>query len=199
MDKKAMFHLTYGLFVLTAKDGDKDNGCIVNTIMQVTDTPTQIIVAVNKNNYTHDMIANTGVFNVCVLTEKAQFDTYEQWGYQSGANVDKTKGIVYKRAKNDVIYLDKETNAYISGKVLEQMDLQTHTLFLAEVTEAVVLSNDKSVTYQFYQDNIKPKPTSDKKSGFICEVCGYVYEGDTLPEDYICPICKHPSSDFRPL
>lgn len=199
MDKKAMFHLTYGLFVLTAKDGDKDNGCIVNTIMQVTDTPTQIIVAVNKNNYTHDMIANTGVFNVCVLTEKAQFDTYEQWGYQSGANVDKTKGIVYKRAKNDVIYLDKETNAYISGKVLEQMDLQTHTLFLAEVTEAVVLSNDKSVSYQFYQDNIKPKPASDKKSGFICEVCGYVYEGDTLPEDYICPICKHPSSDFRPL
>lgn len=199
MDKKAMFHLTYGLFVLTAKDGDKDNGCIVNTIMQVTDTPTQIIVAVNKNNYTHDMIANTGVFNVCVLTEKAQFDTYEQWGYQSGANVDKTKGIVYKRAKNDVIYLDKETNGYISGKVLEQMDLQTHTLFLAEVTEAVVLSNDKSVTYQFYQDNIKPKPTSDKKSGFICEVCGYVYEGDTLLEDYICPICKHPSSDFRPL
>ena len=201
MDKKAMYKLSYGLFVLTAREGDKDNGCIVNTVTQVTTTPNRITVAVNKNNYTHDMIVKTGEFNVSVLTEGSKFETYKHWGFQSGSNVDKTEGITYQRAENGIIYLAEETNAYISAKVISATDLGTHTLFLAEVTDAAVIGDGESVTYSFYQKNIKTAPPKDaeKKKGFICTVCGYIYEGDTLPEDFICPWCKHPASDFKPL
>lgn len=195
----AMYNLTYGLFILTARDGDKDNGCIVNTVSQVTSSPNRIIVAVNKDNYTHNMIVQSGVFNVSILTEKSSFETYRHWGYQSGREVNKAQGIEFYRSQNGVIFLAKETNAYLSAKVVSMTDLGTHTLFLADVTEAAVLSEVPSVTYQFYQDHIKPKPATNKKKGFICTVCGYIYEGETLPEDYICPICKHPSSDFKPL
>lgn len=200
MDNKAMHRLSYGLFVLTAKEGEKDNGCIVNTVIQVTTEPNCIAVAVNKKNYTHDMIERTGMFNVSVLTEKSSFETYKHWGFQSGADVDKTKEITFSRANNGIIYLTEETNAYISARVRSSIDLGTHTLFLAEVTDAEVLSDDPSVTYAYYQSNIKQAPKADApKKGFICTVCGYIYEGDTLPDDFICPWCKHPASDFKPL
>lgn len=200
MSKEAMDKLTYGLFVLTAKEGDKDNGCIVNTVSQVTINPNCIAAVVDKKNYTHDMIMRTKEFNVSVLTEKSKFDTYKHWGFQSGADVDKTKQITFKRSKNGLIYLTGETNAFISAKVITSTDLGTHTLFLADVTEAEVLSSDESVTYSYYRKNIKTKPKADDaKKGFVCTVCGYIYEGDTLPEDFICPWCNHPAEDFEPL
>lgn len=198
MDKKAMFRLTYGLFILTAKEGDKDNGCIVNTVSQVTTEPNRIVVAVNKKNYTHDMIVRTGLFNVSVLTEGSRYETYKHWGFQSGADVDKTQAISFQRAENGVIYIAEETNAFLSAKVVSMTDLGTHTLFLADVTDAAVLSEDASVTYAYYQSNIKKAPAAaEKKKGFICTVCGYIYEGDVLPDDFICPWCKHPASDFK--
>lgn len=200
MDNKAMYRLSYGLFVLTAKEGEKDNGCIVNTVIQVTTEPNCIAVAVNKKNYTHGMIERTGMFNASVLTEKSSFDTFKHWGFQSGADVDKTKEITFSRADNGIIYLTEETNAFLSAKVRSAIDLGTHTLFLADVTDAEVLSDDPSVTYAYYQSNIKQAPKADaSKKGFICTVCGYIYEGDTLPDDFICPWCKHPASDFKPL
>lgn len=199
MDNKAFYNLTYGLFLLTAKDSDKDNGCVVNTVVQVTTQPNRITVAVNKANYTCEMINKTGEFNVSVLSEKAQFETFKHWGMQSGKNTDKTAGITFSRSENGLIYLAEECNAYLSAKVVSATDLGTHILFLADVTEAQVLSNEKSVTYAFYQSNIKPKAEQPKKKGFICSVCGYVYEGETLPDDFICPWCKHPASDFKPM
>lgn len=200
MDKKAMYNLTYGLFVLTAKEGDKDNGCIVNTVSQVTTEPNRIVVAVNKNNFTHDMIVRTGVFNVSILSEKSKFETYKHWGFQSGKDTDKLEQITFERSDNGLVYIAEETNAMISAKVVSMTDLGTHTLFLADVTDAKVLSDDESVTYSYYQKNIKPAPAdTGKKKGFICTVCGYIYEGDTLPPDFICPLCKHPASDFKPL
>ena len=200
MDNQAMYKLSYGLFVLTVKEGDKDNGCIINTAVQVTTEPNCITIAVNKKNYTHDMIMRTGIFNVSVLAENSSFDTYRHWGFQSGADVDKTKEITFSRAENGVIYLTKETNAVISARVVSTVDLGTHTLFLADVTDAKVLGDDPSVTYAYYQKNIKQTPkAAPEKKGFICTVCGYIYEGETLPEDFICPWCKHPASDFKPL
>lgn len=163
MDKKAMYNLTYGLFILTAKEGEKDNGCIVNTVSQVTTDPNRIVVAVNKKNYTHDMIVRTGVFNVSILTEKSKFDTYKHWGFQSGADVDKTQEIAFQRAENGVIYIAEETNAFLSAKVVSATDLGTHTLFLADVTDGAVLSEDSSVTYSYYQNNIKTAPAARKE------------------------------------
>jgi flavin reductase (DIM6/NTAB) family NADH-FMN oxidoreductase RutF len=145
------------------------------------------------------MIKNTGEFNVSILTENAKFDTFKHWGFQSGKTVDKTEGITLKRAANGIIYVAEETNALILAKVLSTTDLGTHTLFLADVTDCEVLSADPSVTYTYYQNNIKPAPTPQKKKGFVCNICGYIYEGDTLPPDFICPLCKHPASDFSPL
>ncbi len=200
MDKKAMYQLTYGLFILTAREGEKDNGCIVNTVSQVTTEPNRITVAVNKKNYTHDMILRTGEFNVSVLTEKSTFGTFKHWGFQSGAEVDKLEAVEYQRSGNGIVYIANECNAYISARVVSATDLGTHTLFLADVTDCAVLSEDNSVTYQYYQKNIKAAPAAqEKKKGFICTVCGYIYEGDTLPEGFICPWCKHPASDFKPL
>lgn len=200
MDNKAMFNLSYGLFILTAKDGAKDNGCIVNTVGQVTSQPNRISLTVNKANYTHDMILKTKEFNVSVLAENSKFETYKHWGFQSGRNTDKLESISFKRSANGLVYIAEETNAFLSAKVVSTMDLGTHTLFIADVTDGEVLSQVLSATYSFYQNNIKPKPAStEKKKGFICTVCGYIYEGETLPDDFICPICKHPASDFKPL
>lgn len=200
MNKKAMYNLTYGLFILTAREGDKDNGCIVNTAAQVTTEPNRITVAVNKSNYTHDMIIRTGEFNVSILSEASKFETYKHWGFQSGADTDKLESIEYSRSENGIVYIANECNAYISAKVISTIDLGTHTLFIADVTDAEVISQEEAVTYSYYQKNIKPAPeNSEKKKGFICTVCGYIYEGDTLPEDFICPLCKHPASDFKPL
>lgn len=195
-----MFNLSYGLFILTAKDGEKDNGCIVNTVGQVTSQPNKISLTVNKANYTHDMILKTKEFNVSVLAENSKFETYRHWGFQSGRNTDKLESISFKRSANGLVYIADETNAFLSAKVVSTLDLGTHTLFIADVTDGEVLSQVPSATYSFYQNNIKPKPAStEKRKGFICTVCGYIYEGETLPDDFICPVCKHPASDFRPL
>lgn len=200
MQKEAMYKISYGLFILTAREGEKDNGCIVNTVTQVTSEPNQIAVAVNKSNYTCGMIERTGQFNASVLTEDSKFQTYKHWGFQSGANVDKAEAVIYRRAENGVIYLEEECNAYLSARVVKSIDLGTHILFIGEVTDGAVLSEGKSVTYEYYQRHIKTAPpASEKKKGFICTVCGYIYEGETLPEDFICPWCKHPASDFKPL
>ena len=200
-----MLKLPYGLYVLTAKEGEKDNGCIINTAMQATVSPNQITVIVNKLNYTHDMICNTGVFNLSVLSEEAPMEVFKHFGFQSGRDVDKLADFEdVTRAENGICYLTSYTNAMIAAKVVEHRDCGTHTLFIAEVTEAKVLSEVPSMTYQYYFENVKPKPMAPSqeeqpKKGFVCKICGYVYEGDTLPEDYVCPICKHGASDFEPL
>lgn len=200
MDSQVMNNLSYGLFVLTAKDGDKDNGCIINTAAQVTTTPNRIIVTVNKDNLTHDMIVDTGEFNVSILDESASFDTFKQFGFQSGRDVDKFLEVSFARAQNGIVYLTKQCNGYISGKVVESKDLGTHTMFIAEVTDGGILSDKPSATYAFYHANIKPsaKPVQEKQ-GFVCTVCGYIYEGSELPADFVCPLCKHGAEDFKPL
>ena len=200
MDKKAMYQLTYGLFILTAKEEGRDNGCIVNTVTQVTAEPNRIAVAVNKKNYTHGMIQRTGAFNVSILTANSKFGTYQHWGFQSGADMDKLAQIPFMRAENGIAYIAEECNAYLCAKVISSVDLGSHTLFLADVTDGDVLSGEASVTYDYYQKHIKPAPKAqEQKKGFVCTVCGYIYEGDTLPEDFICPWCKHPASDFKPI
>ena len=204
IEPAAMFKLSYGLFVLTAKSRDgADNGCIINTVMQVTDNPKRITIAVNKANFTHDLIAETGVFNVSVLTEEAPFKVFQTFGFQSGRDTDKFAGCesAPARSANGLRYVPKYTNAFISGKVIQAEDMGTHTVFTAEVTEAKVLSDERSVTYAYYFDHIKPKPqpVAEDKKGFVCKICGYVYEGDELPPDYICPLCKHGAEDFEPL
>lgn len=201
IDPAAMFKLSYGLFVLTAKDGSKDNGCIINTVMQVTDATKRIAIAVNKANYTHDMIKKTGVFNVSVLSTDAPFKLFKQFGFQSGRDTDKfAEGGKEVRTVNGLRYVPEYSNAVISGKVINEVELDTHTMFIAEVTEAAVLSSVPSVTYQYYFDHIKPQPQpTTEKSGYVCKICGYIYEGDELPEDFICPLCKHGAEDFEKL
>ena len=205
MDKKAMNKLSYGLFVLTAKMGDKDNGCIINTVGQVTSEPNRISIAVNKANYTHDMVMQTGVFTVSVISEEADFELFKRFGFQTGREVDKFAGFTdYKTGANGVRYVTKGTNAYISAKVLQTVDLGTHTLFIAEVTDMEVLSTVASATYSYYHANIKPKPqevgkTPDGQTIWRCTICGYEYVGEELPDDFICPLCKHPASDFEKI
>ena len=201
MDPAAFFKLSYGLFVLTAREGEKDNGCIINTAQLLTDTPKRITIAVNKQNLTHDMILRTGVFNVSVLTEKVPFKVFQHFGFQSGRDTDKFAGWEGPRSANGLCYLPEYTNALLSGRVISTADYGTHTLFVAEVTEARILSEEPSVTYSYYFQHIKPKPQpqAEKKKGFVCKICGYVYEGDTLPEDFVCPLCKHGAEDFEPL
>ncbi len=201
IEPSAMFKLSYGLFVLTAK-GQKDNGCIINTVMQITDNPKRITIAVNKANFTNKMILDSGCFNVSVLTTDTPFSIFERFGFSSGKDTDKFEGFnSVARSENGLYYLTEYSNAFISAKVTQSIDCGTHTLFIADVTEAAVLSNAESVTYQYYFDNIKPKPnqTAEKKKGFVCKICGYIYEGETLPADFVCPLCKHPAEDFEPI
>lgn len=199
INPSALFKIGYGLYVVTARDGEKDNGQIVNTVTQVSDKPNRIAVNINKVNYTCEMINKTGRLNVCVLSEEAPFKVFEHFGFQSGRDVDKFADFKHvERASNGVLFLDKYANAYISGKVVDKVDLGTHTMFICEVTECVVLSDRETMTYTYYQKEVKPKPDADKK-GFVCTVCGYIYEGDKLPDDFICPLCKHGADDFEPL
>ena len=200
IEAATMFKLTYGLFVLTAKEGDRDNGCIINTATQITASPLKISIAVNKSNFTHDMILRTGEFNLSILSESAPFDIFEQFGFQSGKDTDKFAKCDYNtRTENGIRYVPEYTNGVISAKITESFDYGTHTLFIADITQAFALSQDPSVTYQYYFDHIKPKPTVAKKqkNGFVCKICGYVYEGDSLPEDFICPLCKHGAEAFE--
>lgn len=203
ISSNALNKLASGLFVLTAKDGQKDNGCITNTVMEVTDSPKRIVIGVNKSNYTHDMILKTGMFNLSVLTEETPFQVFEHFGFQSGKDVDKfADASVEYRAENGLRYFPDYANAYFSAKVIDAKEFETHTMFTAEVTEAKVLSSVPSLTYSFYQKYIKPQPaatTASGQTGYVCKICGYVYEGDVLPEDFICPLCKHGVSDFEKL
>ena len=201
---ETMFKLSYGLFVLTARDGDKDNGCIINTVTQITVSPIKISIIVNKVNFTHDMIVKTGEFNISVLSESVSFSVFKQFGFKSGKDSDKFAECPYgDRTENGIRYIPEQTNAVISGKVTESVDCGTHTLFIADVTEAFALSGENSVTYQYYFDHIKPKPKpkpqKDGKKRWICKICGYIYEGDELPKDFICPLCKHGAEDFEEL
>ena len=201
MNEKALFQLTYGLYVLTAAKDGRQNGCIINTAGQVTNTHNRIQIAVNKANYTHDMIKETGVFNVPMISPQASFELFKRFGFQSGKGVDKFAGFEgYAVGENGVNYITDGCNGYISVKVEQTLDLGTHTLFIGLVTDMDVLNDVPSTTYGYYQDNIKPKPQAPKGEGkpvWICKVCGYVYEGENLPADYICPLCKHPASDFE--
>jgi flavorubredoxin/flavin reductase (DIM6/NTAB) family NADH-FMN oxidoreductase RutF len=199
-DPSALDKLTYGLFIISAKDGDKENGCVTNTVVQTTASPLKISFALNKANLTHDMIKKTGVFNISVLTESAPFNLFERFGFQSGRDADKFVPDIHSaRADNGVLYLTEHVNAVISGAVVNAVDCGTHTLFIAEVAQAFVLSGESSATYRYYFEHIKPLPLprEDKKSGFVCKICGYVHEGDELPEDFICPLCKHGAEDFE--
>lgn len=197
-DSNAMFKLSYGLFLLTAKD-EKDNGCIINTAMQITSNPNKIMISVSKENYTHDMIMKTGLFNVSVLTTETTFEIFKHFGFQSGKDADKFNFTAVKRSENGIYYLTIFSNAFISAKVTQTLDCGTHTIFIADVTESKVLSDKESMTYKYYFDNVKPKPKNEKKKGYVCNICGYVYEGEELPDDFICPICKHGAGDFSPL
>ena len=198
MDAKALFKIGYGLYVLTAKDEEKDNGCIINTVMQITSNPCQIAIAVNKLNYTNQMIQKTKKFNISVLSENAKFETFKHFGFQTGKDVNKFEDYSdAKRSPNGVLYITHDTNAFMSAYVKQEIDLGTHTMFIAQLVAAEVLSDAPTVTYDFYQKNIKPKPEQTKKSGWRCKICGYVYEGENLPSDFICPWCKHGVEDFE--
>lgn len=198
MDKTAMFRLGYGLYIVTATDKEKDNGCIINTVMQITDTPLQIIAGINKENYTHAMIVKTKQFNLSVLSEETPFSVFQHFGFQSGKTVNKFSKQPGIRGSNGTILVSSYSNAILECSVKEIIDTGTHSLFLAEVTEAKVLNNQPSMTYAYYHSHVKPQP-SPKKQGWICNICGYVYEGETLPENFICPICKHGASDFKKI
>ena len=207
MDKlsnDAITKIGYGLYVLIAREGEKDNGCICNVVAQLTSSPMQMMIAVNKKNLTHDMILRTARFNVCCLTEHTPMKVFQHFGFQSGRDVNKFEECeVEMRSSNGLLYLPKYTNAYLSGQVNYAKDLGTHTLFIADITEAMHLSDDPSLTYAYYQQHIKPQPSNPQtlepsnKKRWVCEVCGYVYEGDELPDDFICPWCKHGKSDFK--
>jgi flavin reductase (DIM6/NTAB) family NADH-FMN oxidoreductase RutF len=200
MDKTAMYALTYGLFVITARDGKIDNGCITNTVIQVTSTPNRVSVTINKANYTHDLIAKTGTFNVSVISQKAEFDLFERFGFHSGRDVDKFDGLYeYERAENGVTYITKGINAVLCAKVVASYDLGTHTTFVADVTDCWTMSKAPSCTYAYYLAEIKPKPAQNNsgKTVWRCKICGYEYEGENLPDDFVCPICKHGKDDFE--
>ena len=198
IEPNAMFKLSYGLFVLTA-GGEKDNGCIINTVTQITDSPKRISIAVNKANYTHDLILKSGTFNVSILDTNADFALFTRFGFQSGRDADKFSGLdSIARSENGLIYLTKMCNAFLSGKVIQTLDYGTHTVFIADVTEAKLLENTPSMTYAYYFEHVKPQPNNlTTPHGWVCKICGYVYEGDELPADYICPLCKHGAEDFE--
>ena len=200
MNNNAMYKLSYGLFVITTNENGFDNGCIINTAQQVTTEQNRISVTLNKNGKTHNMIKNTGAFNISTISEDAYFELFKHFGFQSGENCNKFEGFeAAERSENGIFYLTAGVNSYISAKVIQEIDLGTHTMFIAEVTDADVISAIPSATYAYYHSNIKPKPQKkeSEKTVWRCKVCGYEYEGDELPKDFICPLCKHPASDFE--
>ena len=199
-DLTALFNIGYGLYVVTSNDGKKDNGLIVNTVTQVTNTPNRIAVTINKQNYSHHVIKQTGVMNVNCLSVEAPFKVFENFGFQSGRNVDKFANCDnLLRSDNGLVFLPKYINSFMSLKVEDYVDLDTHGMFICSVTESRVLSDKETMTYTYYQKNVKPKPETEGKKGYVCKVCGYVYEGDELPDDIVCPLCKHGAADFEPI
>ena len=198
-DMTALFKIGYGLYVVTSNDGTKDNGLIVNTVTQLTDNPNRVAVNINKENYSHHIIKQTGVMNVNCLSVEAPFEVFQRFGFQSGRTADKFEGIKPLRSDNGLIFLPKYINAFMSLKVEQYVDLDTHGMFICTVTEARVMSNKETMTYTYYHNNVKPKPQTEGKKGFVCDICGYIYEGDVLPDDFICPLCKHGVADFSPI
>lgn len=200
MNTDALFKLGYGLYILSCHENGKDNACIVNTVMQITSNPCKIIVCINKTNHTCKMLQNTKKLNISILDEETEFDIFKHFGYQSGKDVDKFLNFIYtKRTPNGVLYVTKNTNAYLSAFILEEIDLDTHIMFIAQLVEAEVLSEKPTVTYDYYQKNIKPKPEKSEKKGWRCKICNYIYEGEDLPPDFICPWCKHGVVDFEKI
>ncbi len=198
-DLTALFNIGYGLYVVTSNDGKKDNGLIVNTVTQVTNTPNRIAVTINKENYSHHVIKQTGIMNINCLTVDAPFSVFEAFGFVSGRNVDKFRDCTPLRSDNGLIFLPRYINSFMSLRVTQYVDLDTHGMFICDVTEARVLSDKETMTYTYYHENVKPKPETEGKKGYVCKICGYVYEGDTLPDDFICPLCKHGVADFEEI
>ena len=198
-DMTALFNIGYGLYVVTSNDGKKDNGLIVNTVTQVTNTPNRLAVTINKENYSHHVIKQTGKMNINCLTVDAPFAVFEAFGFRSGRNVDKFADCTPLRSDNGLVFLPRYINSFMSLKVEQYVDLDTHGMFICSVTEARVISDRETMTYNYYYQNVKPKPETEGKKGYVCKICGYVYEGEELPADYICPLCKHGATDFEPI
>ncbi len=198
-DLNALFNIGYGLYVVTSNDGNKDNGLIVNTVSQVTNTPNRIAVTINKQNYSHHVIKQTGIMNVNCLDTSAPFSLFETFGFQSGRNADKFANMAPLHSDNGLAFLPRYINSFMSLKVEQYVDLDTHSMFICSVTEARVISEAETMTYTYYQNHVKPKPETEGKKGYVCKVCGWVYEGDTLPDDIVCPLCKHGAADFEPI
>ena len=195
----ALFKIGYGLYVVTSFDGVRDNGLILNSVMQVTSSPERVAVAINKSNYSHDVIKSSGIMTVNCLSQDAPFKVFEAFGFASGRDKNKFENCTPNRASNGLAVLPKYINAYISLSVVEYVDLGTHGLFIADVTESQVVSDKESMTYAYYHKYVKPKPAAEKKSGYICKICGFIHDEDVLPDDFVCPICGHGASDFEPL
>ena len=195
----ALFNIGYGLYVITSNDGKKDNGMIGNTVAQVASSPNRIMVSINKGNYSHDVIKATGKMNVNCLTVEAPFSVFQNFGFQSGREADKFAEGAAKRSANGLAVLEQYVSACISLQVKDYIDMGSHGMFLCSVTEEMILGEKETMTYTYYQNNVKPKPEAPKKKGWVCKICGWVYEGEELPADLICPICKHPASDFEPI
>ena len=198
-DMNALFNIGYGLYVVTSRDGEKDNGLIVNTVSQVTNTPNRIAVTINKQNYSHHIIRQTGKMNLNCLSTDATFEVFQRYGFHSGRTTDKFKDVPVLRSANGLVFLPQYINSFLSLEVENYVDLDTHGMFICRISEARVISDVETMTYTYYQKNVKPKPKTEGKKGFVCKICGYVYEGDELPEDFICPLCKHGASDFEPI
>ncbi len=198
-DMTALFKIGYGLYVVTSNDGEKDNGLIVNTVSQVTDNPNRVAVCINKANYSHHIIKQTGIMNVNCLSTEAPFQVFQNFGFQSGRTADKFADIEVLRSDNGLAFLPRYINAFMSLKVEQYVDFDTHGMFICTVTEARVISDVETMTYNYYQSHVKPKPETEGKKGFVCKICGYIYEGDVLPDDFICPLCKHGAADFEPI
>ena len=198
-DLTALFNIGYGLYVVTSNDGKKDNGLIVNTVTQVTNTPNKIAVTINKQNYSHHVINQTGIMNVNCLSIDAPFEVFERFGFQSGRNVNKFENYNVNRSDNGLVFLPRYINSFMSLKVEQYIDLDTHGMFICSITESRVITNLETMSYTYYQENVKPKPETEGKKGYVCKICGFVYEGENLPDDYICPLCKHGANDFEPI
>lgn len=197
MDQKALFRIEYGLYLATTRKEGKDNGAILNAVIQVTNTPARVAVTVNKQGYTHELIKETGLLNLCPLSEKTPFSVFQKFGMQSGRDADKFEGEQAFRLDNGLFFLPAYATAVISLRVAQSIDLGTHTMFICDVEDAMILSDDPTMTYSYYHANVKQKVP--KKRGYVCRICGYVYEGDPLPEDFICPLCGHGAEDFELL
>lgn len=198
IDTNALFKIEYGLYVVTTKGAELDNGLILNAVTQVTAEPLCVAVTVNKQNYSHDLIKQSGIMNICSLNEKAPFSLFQNFGMQSGRDNYKFIGVKAERSENGLLYLTEYSNAYISLQVKQYIDLGTHGMFICAVTESEILEDVPTMTYGYYYNNVKPKKAPQKK-GYVCKICGYVYEGDPLPDDFVCPLCKHPASDFEKI